>query len=629
MKKIFTAVVTLLFLVTLGMTANAAEGVSLTTFKKVTNYDSVKGSVKTSAERTQVLVSGKSSKNAYLIDLTTGESLKSFTTNTDDITVNDAATYYAYTPTSGGKIAYKKGTNALVDTQITGQAIGFLKDSNILIAVGKYQSSTVDELIAYNVATGKLVFKKTEAEIGDFKDIEVGKDLVIVGDRSINVYNQAGVAKETISFTDNLSEVTYSEDGSLLVVATVNERLRLLETTTYEELSRTFTGSENAFNIVVDSSNKYIALANTDDKFRIYNVATGKRIYSTLDDTKVTAENRIALSKGAKYILLNDQIYSGTKLNSYAMSISLASKYKKLELGQTYTPEVTVTYANNTTATVKKEVEWDSDNVELASINSNVLKARKLGTFILQANYLDLTTTKTVTVVDTLAPELKGVKNISVYSDEAVTKLQGVTAKDLGEGSLTSKIKVTGAFNANKPGKYKLKYTVSDTSGNTTTLSRTITVMYNPIMTMYLFKSNGILAPINLFTNIGELKNKPMAATFAYTSPKVKTSLVVQTTTSKKLTFKDLTIQANGKKLKIKTTGSTFLKAQKTELIYKDLTAAQRTWIKKNINPNKKVKFVIHTKSKTMTKTLTKKQKQGFLDGVLVYDYLKSKEKAK
>lgn len=622
MKKIFVSLFAILFALSISLTAHAAEGVSLPVVKKLNEYTAIKGMIKVSPNRTQVLINAKDNTKANIFDLTTGDSLKSFTGVSDDLVVNDAQTYYAYTPSTSGAIVSKNGTT-VESTEIVGEAKGFLDGSSILIAIGKYQNSTTNEIIAYDVAQKQLVFKKVIPE--DIKDVVIGSDLAVVRGKSMNIYDQLGAEKKVLSFTDNLVSANYSDDGSTLAVSTKTEDVKLYSTTNYDSISRTFTGSKDAINIVVDASNKYIALADASDQFRIYDFATGARIYTALDDTKLSRNNQLALSKGGKYIVLNNTIYNGSKLNVYATSISLPSKYAKMELGQTYTADVSVKYANNTTGTVTKGVEWDSTNLEIASINNNVLKARKIGSFTLQANYLGFSVTKTVKVVDTKAPVFKGVKDITVYAYDGATKLQGITANDLGEGNVTSKIKVTGTFSANKAGKYKLTYTVKDTTGNTAKKTRTITVLDNPIKTMYYFQGNGILAPINLFTNTGELKNKPMAATFAYTSPKLKNTLVVQVPTSKKLTLKDLTIQANGKKLTIKVSKPTFIKSQKTEMVFKDLTTNERNWIKKNVNPNKKVKFTIHTKSKKFTKTLTKKQKQGFLDSVLAYDYVKSK----
>ncbi len=53
----------------------------------------------------------------------------------------------------------------------------------------------------------------------------------------------------------------------------------------------------------------------------------------------------------------------------------------------------------------------------------------------------------------------------------------GVTAADLEDGSLTTKIAVSGTINTNKVGKYTLTYTVTDSDGNKVSIPRVITVV--------------------------------------------------------------------------------------------------------------------------------------------------------
>lgn len=622
LKKLVSLFFTLLLFITSSSTANAAEGVSLSKVKTIDEYSYFNGVVKTNAAGTQVLLSAKDQTKANIIDLTTGESLKDFTGVSMDFVMNDAQSYYAYTMGEEDQIVFKKDST-ITKTTIYGEAIGFLSNSNILIVAGNTQNSTTEEIIAYDVEKNQMVFTAVLPE--DCKKIVVGMDLAVVSTTSIDIYNQAGAKKKNLQFKSDLTTVAYAEDDMSLLVATKKESLAVYSTSNYVALSRTFLDSTGAKEVFLDASNKYLALANAASEFRIYDFKTGDRIYTTLDDTRLGTPTQLVLSNGGKYILFNHTIYNGSSLNIYAKSMSLPTKYKTMQLGESYAANVTVKYSNNKTATVSKGVEWDSSNLEVASINNNVLKARKLGSFTLKASYLGFKAEQKVKTVDTKAPELKGVKNITVYSKDKATKLQGITAMDVGEGNLTSKIKVSGTYNANKAGKYKLTYSVKDSSNNTTKKTRTITVLYNPIQSMYFSKEDNTLLPVKLLMTTDELKSQAVIGTFVQISPKLKNRLVMQVPTSKKLIFKDLTIRANGKTLNIKTTGSIFVQAHKKEMVFKDLTTAQRNWLKKNINLNKKVVFTIHTKNKTINKTLTKKQKQGVLDGVLTYDYVKYK----
>lgn len=85
--------------------------------------------------------------------------------------------------------------------------------------------------------------------------------------------------------------------------------------------------------------------------------------------------------------------------------------------------------------------------------------------------------TRTVKVVDTQAPTitLLGKTEVTItrgneYKDE------GCTAADGYDGDLTSNITVTGEVDTTKTGEYTLTYEVKDSSGNTATTSRKVTV---------------------------------------------------------------------------------------------------------------------------------------------------------
>ena len=60
---------------------------------------------------------------------------------------------------------------------------------------------------------------------------------------------------------------------------------------------------------------------------------------------------------------------------------------------------------------------------------------------------------------------------------EKLNLMEGVTAKDAEDGDITSKVKVSGKVNFNKPGKYTITYTVTDNDGNKAEETRTIVVV--------------------------------------------------------------------------------------------------------------------------------------------------------
>ena len=78
---------------------------------------------------------------------------------------------------------------------------------------------------------------------------------------------------------------------------------------------------------------------------------------------------------------------------------------------------------------------------------------------------------------DSSAPvlTLKGSTSMTLTVGETF-KDPGATAKDDKDGDLTSKISVSGTVNTAAAGEYKLVYKVTDSSGNSTTKTRTVTV---------------------------------------------------------------------------------------------------------------------------------------------------------
>ncbi len=80
-------------------------------------------------------------------------------------------------------------------------------------------------------------------------------------------------------------------------------------------------------------------------------------------------------------------------------------------------------------------------------------------------------------------PVINGVDDKSINPDSSFDPMEGVTATDIEDGDFTSdQIKVTGSVDTSTPGTYELTYSVTDRSGNTTTVTRTITVTEPPVI---------------------------------------------------------------------------------------------------------------------------------------------------
>lgn len=74
------------------------------------------------------------------------------------------------------------------------------------------------------------------------------------------------------------------------------------------------------------------------------------------------------------------------------------------------------------------------------------------------------------------APVIYGVRNISINKGEKFDPLKKVRANDREDGNLTDNIIVSGHYNINKSGSYNILYSVSDSAGNTTTVTIKLTV---------------------------------------------------------------------------------------------------------------------------------------------------------
>ncbi|MDO9630058.1 MAG: DUF5011 domain-containing protein [Acholeplasmataceae bacterium] len=93
-------------------------------------------------------------------------------------------------------------------------------------------------------------------------------------------------------------------------------------------------------------------------------------------------------------------------------------------------------------------------------------------------------------VVDTTKPLFFGIADAVVdVGDETWNPLAGITAIDNIDGTITSRITYSGAFDVNVAGVYTLTYSVADLAGNVQTQTRQVIVRVAP--TSELFITNG------------------------------------------------------------------------------------------------------------------------------------------
>lgn len=97
---------------------------------------------------------------------------------------------------------------------------------------------------------------------------------------------------------------------------------------------------------------------------------------------------------------------------------------------------------------------------------------------------------------DTEPPVFSGIKNRSVYEGESISYKKGVSVSDNRDTDVTFQVDSSNV-KLNKPGSYKVYYTATDSSGNKTTESATITVnIFNVTDDMLYGKVDNILDDI-------------------------------------------------------------------------------------------------------------------------------------
>lgn len=124
---------------------------------------------------------------------------------------------------------------------------------------------------------------------------------------------------------------------------------------------------------------------------------------------------------------------------------------------------------------------YDGDLTKNVVVKGNV-NTNKVGTYNINYSVLDSSNnsvkkSRTVKVVDDKKPviTLKGGKSITIKLNGSYSEL-GYSAYDEYDGDLTKKVYRNGKVNTSKAGVYEVVYNVSDSSGNSSSVSRTVQV---------------------------------------------------------------------------------------------------------------------------------------------------------
>ncbi|MDN3450069.1 DUF5011 domain-containing protein [Planococcus sp. APC 3906] len=87
-----------------------------------------------------------------------------------------------------------------------------------------------------------------------------------------------------------------------------------------------------------------------------------------------------------------------------------------------------------------------------------------------------ITAKRKITVVDDQKPSILGAKDLSVLLNSAFDPKAGIKAEDNVDGNLTTSIQISGTVNTKVVGIYPVKYSITDASGNQSSMTVNITV---------------------------------------------------------------------------------------------------------------------------------------------------------
>lgn len=159
--------------------------------------------------------------------------------------------------------------------------------------------------------------------------------------------------------------------------------------------------------------------------------------------------------------------------------ISKSSKSPKISLKGASTIDIPLnsTYTDEG-ASAKYGKKDISSNIQI----SNNIDTSKVGkydiTYTVQYKKKSISTTRTVNIVDTEAPvlTLNGESEINIAQDSTYQDL-GCYAIDNYDGDITTKISIDSDIDTSELGTYTVNYTVKDSSGNESKLTRSVNVV--------------------------------------------------------------------------------------------------------------------------------------------------------
>ena len=148
-----------------------------------------------------------------------------------------------------------------------------------------------------------------------------------------------------------------------------------------------------------------------------------------------------------------------------------------------------ITNLNITTNVSLDKVKVEVIDNTIIEVNENSVKGLKVGTTKIKVSLIDYSNIyeeveiSVYQIIDEEAPEIilddETMYNVTLNWGKEFDALKGVTAIDNIDGEITDKIVVQSTLNNKKYGKYEIVYSIRDKAGNETSLTRTVTVIWD------------------------------------------------------------------------------------------------------------------------------------------------------
>lgn len=164
--------------------------------------------------------------------------------------------------------------------------------------------------------------------------------------------------------------------------------------------------------------------------------------------------------------------------------------------------------------------KYGSKNITKSIQTANGVDTSKVGTYYVTYSVKykkkSVSATRTVKVIDSIVPELTlvGDAEINIEQDSKYKEL-GCIAKDNYDGDISSKITIENNIDTSNLGAYKVTYNVSDSSGNKSSISRTVNVVKKGSGNISTAKNTGL--PVLMYHCFYDSENGGTAKDSNYT----------------------------------------------------------------------------------------------------------------